>query len=133
MTLKFAKYEGIGNDFVVVDAPPTHPVLGREEAILLCDRHRGIGADGVLLVGLADGHPSMTVFNADGSRPEMCGNGIRCVALHLARTGRARVGEPFEIATDAGSHRSLVVEEGVAGRIQVSMRVPSLVPKPRDL
>jgi diaminopimelate epimerase len=53
----------------------------------LCDRHFGIGADGILLVGpptTAAALATMTVINADGSRPEMCGNGIRCVALHLA-------------------------------------------------
>jgi hypothetical protein len=57
----------------------------------LCDRHFGIGADGILLVGpptTQGAAGTMTVLNADGSRPEMCGNGIRCVAIHLAgRTG----------------------------------------------
>ena len=87
MNLRFQKYEGLGNDFVVVDA-------AREDAVssdgvrTLCDRHFGVGADGVLWVvppSSAGARARMVVRNADGSRPEMCGNGLRCVALHLAR------------------------------------------------
>jgi diaminopimelate epimerase len=101
--ISFEKYEGLGNDFIVVDGVPNNAWSARAVA-RLCDRHFGIGADGVLLVGPPSTPGSagtMTVLNADGSRPEMCGNGIRCVALHLAgRTGRAP-GE-MVIDTDAG-------------------------------
>src|SRR5687767_13478620 len=92
MQLVFSKYEGLGNDFIVVEQE-----LSTEAAVALCDRHRGVGGDGVLIVGERAGSaadfvaaplPSMKVINADGSVPEMCGNGIRCVALHLARRGR---------------------------------------------
>jgi diaminopimelate epimerase len=113
----FSKYEGLGNDFIVVEQD-----LAKETAVLLCDRHRGIGADGVLIVGERDGMASMKVINADGSVPEMCGNGIRCVAVHLARKGR--IGEaPVEIATDAGPHVCRVIEPGV---VEVLMRHASL-------
>ncbi|MCC6217779.1 MAG: diaminopimelate epimerase [Polyangiaceae bacterium] len=102
--LRFSKYEGLGNDFIVVDA--THATLTRDTARRLCDRHRGVGADGVLLI-LPPSDTSalarMLVLNADGSRPEMCGNGLRCVARHLVRTGRAT--GPFVVETDAGPRR----------------------------
>src|SRR5262245_57063773 len=104
MSLRFSKYEGLGNDFVVVDSTAD---LGPTEAAAICDRHLGVGGDGVLLVTETAGRPKMRVINADGSIPEMCGNGIRCVALHLARTGRLGAREAT-IDTDAGPHRCVV-------------------------
>jgi diaminopimelate epimerase len=94
----------------------------------LCDRHLGVGGDGVLLLHANGGRYRMQVTNADGSVPEMCGNGIRCVALHLSRLGRVR-GERFEIDTDAGPHACRVLESGEAGVVEVSMRPPSLLPQ----
>jgi diaminopimelate epimerase len=103
----FQKYEGLGNDFVVVDAA-TDDEVTPERAVEICDRHRGVGADGVLLV-LPPRDPSaalahMRVINSDGSRPEMCGNGVRCVALHLVRTRGAAEGGAgtVTVETDAG-------------------------------
>ena len=127
MRIAFSKYEGLGNDFVLVELVEG-PELGREHARLICDRRRGVGGDGVLLLGRsAAGLPSMHVINADGSVPEMCGNGIRCVALHLARAGR--VGDaPFEVDTDAGPHRCRVLESGATGVVEVAMRAASLEP-----
>src|SRR5687768_14764213 len=87
--LTFEKWEGLGNDFVVIEGPPPSPALARA----LCDRRRGIGADGVLAVQPADGAAArMIVVNADGSRPEMCGNGLRCVAAWLLDRGRVEEG-----------------------------------------
>lgn len=86
-SLDFHKYEGLGNDFVVVEADDedaVHVATARE----LCDRRLGVGADGVLLLlppKTATADARMVVINADGSIPEMCGNGLRCVALHAAR------------------------------------------------
>src|SRR5438094_685416 len=77
MTRAFAKYEGLGNDFVVIESAD----VTASEAIRLCDRRHGIGADGVLALSTeSTGEVRMRVVNADGSVPEMCGNGIRCVA-----------------------------------------------------
>ncbi|MGE0788821.1 MAG: diaminopimelate epimerase [Sandaracinaceae bacterium] len=118
MAVPFDKYEGLGNDFILVDESVP---MTRERAIALCDRHRGIGADGVLVVGDA---PSMRVFNADGSTPEMCGNGVRCVARYLFARGRVR-NEPFVLDTEAGPHR---VEVRADGTVQVAMRPASLAP-----
>lgn len=126
MTLPFYKYEGLGNDFLVVEKealggdPLTTP-----EAIALCDRHRGVGGDGVLTLDVDD--PSMHVINSDGSVPEMCGNGLRCAALHLAR----RAGQSaldVTIDTLAGPHPCVVVNRAGAESVAVRMAPPSLSP-----
>jgi diaminopimelate epimerase len=109
--LSFDKYEGIGNDFVLVEQ--TAPLAERRVSAL-CDRHFGIGGDGVLVVasGRSKGaRASMIVQNADGSRPEMCGNGLRCVALHLARADGVDRAE-YIVDTDSGPRVCLVERQG---------------------
>ncbi len=122
MTLRFAKYEGLGNDFVVVDEGAWR--ASGLSAVSVCDRHRGIGADGVLLVGPGQGEAvaSMVVLNADGSRPEMCGNGLRCVARYLVDEGRAGEQIDFAVTTDSGARACRV--EG--GDVTVAMGPASL-------
>src|SRR5262249_21762423 len=71
-----------------------------EQIRLLCDRRFGIGADGVILVDRERARPRMIVYNADGSRPEMCGNGLRCVASYFAAHGESAA--DFVVITDAG-------------------------------
>lgn len=107
--MKFEKYHGQGNDFVVVEA--TSPeMLDANQAMRLCDRHFGVGADGVLLVSpSSDGFARMTVLNADGSRPEMCGNGLRCVARYLVEKRGAPA--TFDVVTDAGVRQCSVSEQ----------------------
>jgi diaminopimelate epimerase len=101
--------------------------LSPEEVRWICDRHRGVGGDGILFTGVREGRPFMKVMNADGSRAQMCGNGIRCVALHLVRRGL--VEHPtFEVDTDAGPHRCHVLDQGAHGRVEVTMRPPSVGP-----
>lgn len=131
-SVSFEKWEGLGNDFAVVEAgalDPTPDLVRR-----LCDRRFGIGADGILLVDRE--HPRMTVYNADGSRPEMCGNGLRCVAAYLTASG-APDQTPEEtheiaVATDAG-HRDCLIYMDREGRFEVSVemgvarRTPDLV------
>jgi len=79
--LKFTKMHGCGNDFLVVDGPVT---LDADRVREICDRRRGVGADGVLVVGAPDGRRwPVTLHNADGSFGESCGNGARCVARYL--------------------------------------------------
>lgn len=128
MAQVFAKYEGLGNDFVVIEAMDGVRSVAAEIARSLCDRHRGIGADGVLLIEGSASRPSMRVINADGSQPEMCGNGLRCVALHLVRRGFAAAGKAFVVDTDAGPHRCVVARAERESLVEVSMRPASLVP-----
>jgi diaminopimelate epimerase len=98
VSLRFEKWEGLGNDFLLVQAPVEAPAARR-----LCDRRRGVGADGVLVLeAAAGGGVRMTVLNADGSRPEMCGNGLRCVAAYWVER---RGGREAVVLTDAGERR----------------------------
>ena len=124
--LAFTKYHGLGNDFAIVELSALSSELGAELSDprvvqRLCDRHYGIGADGVLLVTPGESvgaRGRMTVLNSDGSRPEMCGNGLRCVALHLAR----RTGEPeLRIDTDAGLRSCTVELEGNTGSVTAAL------------
>ena len=126
MTLPFYKYEGLGNDFLIVEKEALAGVrLSTEQAIALCDRHRGVGADGVLTLDVHD--PSMHVINSDGSVPGMCGNGIRCAALHLARRAREAALD-VTIDTLAGPHSCVVVNRPGAESVAVQMAPPSLSP-----
>jgi diaminopimelate epimerase len=120
--LRFTKYEGLGNDFLVVDAADDS-ALDTERVVRLCDRHFGVGGDGVLLVTppkSPGARATMVVLNADGSRPEMCGNGLRCVALHLATQDRAR-GVSFIVDTDAGPRLVAVDRNDRSASVSVSM------------
>ncbi len=121
MVLAFEKWEGLGNDFVIVRRGSG---LEPERAVELCDRHRGIGGDGVLEVGLDAGRLSMRVVNADGSEPEMCGNGLRCVARYVSAHGIAE-GRRFVVDTAAGPHACEVLDGDL---VRIEMRAPSLVP-----
>lgn len=115
MTDRFQKFEGIGNDFIVVRAS-SPDALSVERAVALCDRHYGIGADGVLVVSPGEtsgARAKMTVLNADGSRPEMCGNGLRCVALAVASAGEK---DEFVVDTDAGPRLCKVLPETSGGQ-----------------
>jgi diaminopimelate epimerase len=99
--MRFTKMEGLGNDFVVVDASVrVDPALVRR----LTDRRRGVGADGLLQVSLDNGAVRMGYWNADGSLAEMCGNGLRCVARFAVDQGLA-TGNAFEILTPVGARR----------------------------
>lgn len=128
VTFRFAKYEGLGNDFVVVTAQNvTADRLGPGAARAICDRHLGVGADGVLVTGLEGGRPFMRILNADGSEPEMCGNGLRCVALHLVQTGMVPE-RAFVVDTASGPHGCEVLDAGEVAHVEVEMRAPSLAP-----
>jgi diaminopimelate epimerase len=133
MGIAFAKYEGLGNDFVIISGPAA-AAISAVGARALFDRHRGVGADGVLLVTGTPSSPRMQVINADGSQPEMCGNGLRCVALYLVDTGVFQAGQRFTVETDSGPHACFVHNRAAHNAsngdvaVEVSMRAPSLVP-----
>ena len=88
MVLKFTKMNGAGNDFILLDNRDRQIHLSSKQVARLCDRHRGIGADGLfLLIPCASGHAdwAWTFYNSDGGGAEMCGNGARCFARFIQR------------------------------------------------
>ncbi len=131
MSLRFTKMHGLGNDYVYVNAFEQPVSDGRALARKLADRHRGVGGDGLILVappttsGPAD--VRMEMYNADGSRAQMCGNGIRCVAKFAYERGLARV-NPMRVQSDAGIHQlDLTLDErGRVTRVRVDMGAPIL-------
>jgi diaminopimelate epimerase len=100
--LRFTKMNGAGNDFILFDNRTGSIVLDRNQIAQLCDRHRGIGADGVLLVENPTNRADfrMRYFNADGGEAEMCGNGARCFARFANKVGGQQAKISFE--TPAG-------------------------------
>ncbi len=129
--ISFVKMQGAGNDFVVMEAAGDEHDWPRL-ATAMCDRHFGIGADGLLLV-LRSSHAEirMRVFNPDGSEAEMCGNGVRCLAKYAVEKELVKSAEGrFKIETATG-----VVSVEVSGkgdrvdRVRVGMGVPGLTPE----
>jgi diaminopimelate epimerase len=124
--MRFAKYQGIGNDFVMVADPADELVLTPALVQRVCDRRFGIGADGVIRV--APGHDgaelTMHYVNSDGSVGEMCGNGIRCLAL-FARAEGLTTSSRIAVATGAG-HKIVDILDG--GRVRVDMGPPAFRP-----
>jgi diaminopimelate epimerase len=105
MAIEFTKYHGLGNDFILIDnRSSSEPLLSQEEAVRWCDRHFGIGADGVIfaLPGQNGADYTMRIFNSDGSEPEMCGNGIRCFARFVAELEGTVEPRSYRIHTLAG-------------------------------
>ena len=86
--MEFTKWQGCGNDFVIVDFLDREPVDFAALAVRMCDRHFGVGADGLMIVCPSEtADIRMREFNPDGTEPEMCGNGIRCFARCLYDCG----------------------------------------------
>ncbi len=132
--MEFAKLHALGNDFLVAaagDGEQRPRSLG-DLARLSCDRHRGVGADGIVFYQATSGDPdaefSILIFNADGSRAEMSGNGVRCAAAFLMRSGR-HSSSTLRIRTVSGIKRlDLEGSEGLTCRFRCSMGVPTLDP-----
>jgi len=127
MAIEFTKYHGLGNDFILIDnRSKPDPLITSEQAVQLCDRNFGIGADGVIfaLPGLEGTDYSMRIFNADGSEPEMCGNGIRCLAQFLADLQGVADSTEYRIHTLAGVIAPKL--EG-NGKVRVNMGMPQLL------
>ncbi|MBW4510030.1 MAG: diaminopimelate epimerase [Scytonematopsis contorta HA4267-MV1] len=129
MAIEFTKYHGLGNDFILIDnRSNAEPVITPEQAIKFCDRHFGIGADGVIfaLPGIQDTDYTMRIFNSDGSEPEMCGNGIRCLAGFLADLEGKEAGsnQKYKIHTLAGLITPQLMPDG---QVKVDMGIPKLL------
>ena len=119
--IDFDKYEALGNDFIVVDASALGDVDGASLAGAICERRRGVGADGLLwLVPGGDAH-RVTVFNADGGLAETSGNGLRCAARWLLDHGFAAPGTDIPLVSGAGASPARVDGEEIA----VNMGPPS--------
>lgn len=128
MTIEFTKYHGLGNDFILIDnRSDSQPVVSPEQAVHLCDRHFGIGADGIIfaLPGQDGTDYTMRIFNSDGSEPEMCGNGIRCLAhfLYTLEASSTQLGE-YRIHTLGGVMTPKLQPEG---QVKVDMGIPRLL------
>ena len=126
MVIEFSKYQGLGNDFILIDnRHALEPIITPEQAVKMCDRHFGIGADGVIfaLPG-KDTEYSMRIYNSDGSEPEMCGNGIRCLAKFIADLeGNTQVNKSYKIHTLAGV---IIPKLESNGEVTVDMGEPQL-------
>jgi diaminopimelate epimerase len=132
--MTFVKGHGTGNDFVILPDPDGSLALTPELIAALCDRHRGIGADGVLHVVRSAKHPDsagwaaeaewfMDYWNADGSLAEMCGNGVRVFARYLVTSGLATPpADGLPVATRAGVVRAVIGSPAIA----VHMNTPSV-------
>jgi diaminopimelate epimerase len=130
----FTKGHGTGNDFVILDDPDGSIELTPRLVAALCDRHRGIGGDGVLRVVRTAKHPDgagyaadaewfMDYWNADGSFAEMCGNGVRVFTRYLVANGLARPSnDGLPVATRAGVVRAVYGDDTIA----VQMNTPSV-------
>lgn len=132
MPLRFTKMHGLGNDYVYVDVFSQHVSDPAALARAISDRHCGVGSDGLILIAppSAGGDVRMEMYNADGSRAQMCGNGVRCVAKYAYEHGLSRR-NPLRVETDAGL---LTLELNLDGRgrvetVRVDMGAPILDPR----
>lgn len=126
--MKFTKMHGIGNDYIYVNCLEEKVPNPSELAVKLSDRHFGVGADGLILIKPSEKADfEMDMYNADGSRGMMCGNGIRCVAKYVydkELTDKTTI----SIDTQAGvKYLDLTVENGKAVLIKVNMGSPSFL------
>lgn len=141
MPIEFTKYHGLGNDFILIDNRHScEPVITAEQAVVLCDRHFGIGADGVIFALPAQNGTdyTMRIFNSDGSEPEMCGNGIRCLAKFIADLEGSKIHPPQPSLSKGGSESQteyrihtgagvIITELRSDGQVKVDMGVPRLL------
>lgn len=121
-TIDFTKMNGAGNDFVMLDARAEGLHLTKEQIARLCDRHRGIGSDGLIAVELPEQGADfkMRYFNADGGEAEMCGNGARCFS-RFAATFLPSKSNFVSFETQAGIIRAEIFEDG---SVEIGMSTP---------
>ncbi len=126
--MNFVKMHGTGNDFVMIDNLDGLITLSPIQVRHICDRHFGIGADGVILVekGRDEGDVFMNYYNADGSLAEMCGNGSRCTA-HFMKVFKGFLGQILNLETRAGIKQISIKENDL---FMVNMGVLVFAPHP---
>ncbi|MBR1865256.1 MAG: diaminopimelate epimerase [Lachnospiraceae bacterium] len=127
--MKFTKMEGLGNDYVYVNCLEETVVDPARLAVKVSDRHFGIGSDGLILIKPSEiADFCMDMYNADGSRAEMCGNGIRCVAKYVYDYGLTTK-TSISVETLAGvKYLDLKIEDGKVKLVTVNMGAPELRP-----
>ena len=127
--LQFTKMQGLGNDYVYVDCTKKKLENASEVAVKVSDRHFGIGSDGLILINASNvADFEMEMYNADGSRGEMCGNGIRSVAKYVYDYGLTDQTH-ISVETLGGiKYLDLTVEEGRVRQVRVDMGRPMLCP-----
>ncbi len=128
--MRFTKMQGLGNDYVYVNCMEEKIKDPSETARFVSDRHFGIGSDGLILICPSEAADfEMVMYNADGSRGEMCGNGIRCVAKYVYDYGLTDK-ERISVETLGGiKDLELTVEDGKVSLVKVDMGVPGLAPE----
>lgn len=128
--MKFTKMQGLGNDYVYVNCLKERVENPSEMAVRISNRNFGVGSDGLILIKPSDRADfEMEMYNADGSRSEMCGNGIRCVGKYVYDYGLT---DQTRVAVDtlAGiKYLELIVEDGRVSEVQVDMGSPILKPE----
>jgi len=111
MKINFSKYQGTGNDFVIIDNRENNIALTPEQIAFICDRKKGIGADGLMLLGQKQGYDfSMTYYNANGLEGSMCGNGGRCLTQYAFDLGLNK--KHFNFIAIDGPHEATINEDG---------------------
>ena len=125
--MKFTKMQGLGNDYVYVNCLKEKIENPSELAVRISDRHFGVGSDGLIMINPSDKADfEMEMYNADGSRGEMCGNGIRCVAKYVYDYGLTDK-TSISVETLAGiKYLDLTVEDGKVSLVKVDMGAPIL-------
>ncbi|MBQ7529876.1 diaminopimelate epimerase [bacterium] len=118
MTNKFYKWEGLGNDFIILCAEPDEN--SSKLAKKVCNRHLGVGGDGLIYLFLRQGLLHMEIFNSDGTIANMCGNGIRCLAGEAHRLGLLNLRERTAVMTRSGL-RYVTVEDSDPYKVTVDM------------
>ncbi|MCU0641146.1 MAG: diaminopimelate epimerase [Candidatus Margulisbacteria bacterium] len=125
--MNFVKMQGLGNDFILIDSRKTDLANTdlKELAIKLCDRHFGVGADGLIIVWPSKkAHYRMQIINPDGSEAEMCGNGIRCFAKYVYETDQLKE-EVISVETLAGTMLpAVILDKGTVLAVEVDMGTP---------
>ncbi len=123
MSMKFSKWHGLGNDFIIVEVSKKDDGTLQKASVELCDRHFGIGADGlVTLQKLGTNEFEMHIYNSDGSEAEMCGNASRCVGLYIKKRNLA-TGSTYDLHTGAGLIQLNVLSDDL---VRVDMGFPKL-------
>ncbi|MGH2691565.1 MAG: diaminopimelate epimerase [Actinomycetota bacterium] len=125
--MRFSKYHGTGNDFVMIEDVADEVTLSSALVAALCDRHAGVGADGVIRIAPSDTADFfMDYWNADGATAEMCGNGIRCLAKYVYERGLTDKTELDVDTRDGVKHLVLDVADGEMRAVRVDMGAPTL-------